>query len=164
MSKVSQQKLLNTLFEIVYGRGFQSQDREDRILLQKAIFLMREVGISCGKYFFVWDHYGPFSPELSDDMKLPVDPDEQDMSFNDATEKVMQQLSELFSSPFEYSQLHWVETIASLKYMKDYMYPTYDDEQLIAELEARKGYLSRHDENQKAMAALNAFMAEYTIC
>lgn len=164
MGRVSQQKLLNTLFETVYSREFRSHEVDDRILLQKAVFLMREVGVSCGKYFFVWDNYGPFSSELSDDMKVTVDPDEENMQFNDRAKAVIKELSELFSSNSEYEQRRWVEAIASLKYMKDYMYPLYDDEKLIAELENRKEYLSLHEENQNAMRALNSFMKKNKIC
>ena len=34
--------------------------------------MLREFGVSCGRYDFVWDHFGPISPDISDDMKKEV--------------------------------------------------------------------------------------------
>lgn len=158
MNKISQQLLLSAVFRKVLNREFQSNSLDDRIILQKIVFFMHEMGISCGNYKFVWDLYGPFSPALSDDMKKKVI-DEQPVIFNQDAEDVMRNLNQVFSESSAYEPRYWIEAIASLLYLKEYIYPSYSNEELIAELETRKTTLQNHQENLKAMNALEKIMA-----
>lgn len=158
MNKISQQQLLSAVFRKVLGREFQANSLNDRIILQKIVFLMHEKGISCGDYRFVWDLYGPFSPALSDDMKKSVT-EEKAVKFNQDAIEVMQNLSQVFSESSAYEPRYWIETIASLLYLKEYIYPSYSNEKLITELENRKSTLRNHQENVKAMNALEKIMA-----
>lgn len=159
MYKISQQKLLSTIFEKVYGREFRKDDLDDRVMLQKAVFLLREFGVSCGKYDFVWDHYGPFSPDLSDDMKKEID-NHDAIEFNDKAEKVMTQLHDIFSKNAEYSIRYWAEAIASFRYLTTHMYPSYSEEQIISQIESlKKDTLNNHDENLRAMYYMKVLFA-----
>lgn len=160
MNKISQPKLLNAVFCNVYGTEFHAEDLDDRVKLQKAVFLMREQGVSCGNYEFVWDQYGPFSAELSDDMKMVVDDiSEQPIEFNQEAKKIMECLKKVFADKAAYSVRYWVEAIASLLYLKRYMYPSYADEKIIEVLEFKKPDLKNHEENIKAMKILNEILA-----
>lgn len=159
VKKVSQQRMLSVIFEKVYGREFRKEDLDDRVMLQKAVFLLREFGVSCGRYDFVWDHFGPFSPDLSDDMKKePVD--NEDVEFTDKAERVMARLNKLFSDPGEYSVRCWAEAIASLRYLMTHMYPLYSEEKTISKLEEMKSEsLSKHSENIRAMKEMKMLFA-----
>mgnify|MGYP000567931186 CR=1 FL=1 len=154
MNRISQANLLNAVFCNVYGTKFRADYIDDRVKLQKAVFLMRESGISCGDYEFVWDHYGPFSAELSDDMKMEVDISEMPIEFNQEAIEIMECLKEAFTCETTYSVRYWAETIASLLYLKRYVYPSYTDEEIIRVLENKKADLNNHDENVKAMNVL----------
>lgn len=158
MNKISQQQLLSAVFRKVLDREFRPNSLDDRIILQKLVFFMHEMGITCGNYKFVWDLYGPFSPSLSDDMKKKID-EEKNVIFNQDAEEVMQNLKQVFFESSNYELRYWVEAIASLLYLKEYMYPSYSNEELIAELETRKTTLQNHQENLKAMNALEKIMA-----
>lgn len=159
MNRISQQKLLNAVFYNVYGTKFRSTNMDDKIMLQKAVFLMRERGVLCGNYEFVWDQYGPFSAELSDDMKMEIeDEDDQTVEFSSDALHIMKCLKKAFASETAYSVRYWAETIASLFYLKQYMYPSYDDEKIIQVLECKKSNLKNHEENVKAMNVLNEIL------
>ena len=160
MNRISQQKLLNEVFRYVYGGEFHSGDIDSRVMLQKAVFLMREKGVSCGNYEFVWDQYGPFSAELSDDMKIEIDmSSEPSVEFNQDAIKIMGCLKDVFSRETEYSVRYWAEAVASLLYLKRYVYPSYTDDELIAKLEGQKKDLRMREENVKAMNVLKEILA-----
>jgi len=162
MNRISQQKLLNAVFSKVYGSEFQSADMDNRVMLQKAVFLMREQGVSCGDYEFVWDQYGPFSAELSDDMKMEIEDadNQQPVKFSLEALTIMERLKKAFSCETAYSVRYWAEAIASLFYLKQYMYPSYDDEKIIQVLETKKrDTLNNHEENVKAMNVLKEILA-----
>ena len=48
MDRISQPRLLNAVFRNVYGMEFHADSMDNRVMLQKAVFLMRERGVSCG--------------------------------------------------------------------------------------------------------------------
>lgn len=160
MNRISQQKLLNAVFGSVYDAEFRPESMDNRVMLQKAVFLMREQGISCGDYEFVWDHFGPFSAELSDDMKMEMeDESTQSVAFSQEAIETMECLRKAFSYETEYSVRYWVEAIASLLYLKKYVYPSYSDEEIIQILENKKQDLRKHEENVKAMNVLKEMLA-----
>lgn len=44
MDRISQPRLLNAVFRNVYGMEFHADSMDNRVMLQKAVFLMRERG------------------------------------------------------------------------------------------------------------------------
>lgn len=160
MNRISQQKLLNAVFYNVYGTKFSSTNMDDKVMLQKAVFLMRERGVLCGDYEFVWDQYGPFSAELSDDMKMEIEDDDnqQPVEFSHEAMAIMERLKKAFACETAYTVRCWAETIASLFYLKQYMYPSYEDDRIIQVLEDKKKNLRNHEENVKAMNVLNEIL------
>lgn len=160
MKKPSQQRLLRAVFLNVFGREFDASSMDDRVMLQKAVFFMHELGVSCGEYTFSWDCYGPFSPDLSDDMKKEVKDDIQ-VKFSQKADGVMEKLKKIFSIQSDYTERYWAETLASLYYLKNYMYPTNTDEAIVQKLEViKRGSLDNHTENCKAINILNGLFAE----
>lgn len=160
MKKPSQQRLLCAVFLNVFGREFDASSMNDRVMLQKAVFFMHELGVSCGDYTFSWDCYGPFSPDLSDDMKKEVKDDIQ-VNFSKKANQVMGKLKNLFGIQSDYNERYWAETLASLYYLKNYMYPTNTDEAIVQKLEVIKsGSLDNHAENCKAVNIINDLFAE----
>lgn len=154
MGKTSQVKLLSIVFSNVYHKEFCSSDLEHRIMLQKAVFIMHEMGLPCGDYRFVWDQFGTFSLDLSDDMKKEIGKDEDDIVLNEDAVNVMEYLQKLFNKESDdYSVREWAEAIASLLYLRKYVYPSYTDEQLIDSLEDKKKYLRNRQLNLEALNA-----------
>lgn len=160
MKKPSQQRLLCAIFLNVFDREFDVSSMDDRVMLQKAVFFMHELGVSCGAYTFSWDCYGPFSPDLSDDMKKEVK-DNIQVNFSEKATRVMEKLKNLFGIQSDYKERYWAEVLASLYYLKNYMYPTNTDEAIVQKLEIIKsGTLGNHTENCKAINILNELFAE----
>lgn len=154
MNTISQQQLLRAVFSKVLDKEFHADSLDDRVILQKTVFFMRELGLSCGNYKFVWDLYGPFSPALSDDMKKKVR-EEKEIVFNQDAEEIMQRLKKVFAKGESYKLRYWIEAVASLHYLKKYVYPSRSDEEVIAVLEReKKDCLCNHQENLRAMNAL----------
>lgn len=160
MKRPSQQKILHDIFFNVFEREFNANSMDDRVMLQKVVFFMHELGVYCGDYTFSWDCYGPFSPDLSDDMKKEIKEDIK-VDFSEKSNKVMDDLKNMFNINSEYLKRYWVETLASLYYLKNYMYPTSTDNEIIQYLEDIKGkYLNKHSDNCKAINVLNNLFAE----
>lgn len=72
--------LLKPVFESVFDREFQQTSFEDRLEMQKTIYLLQNLGISVGNYNFLWYKHGPYSQTLQNDIlrlqsaeKIPVD-------------------------------------------------------------------------------------------
>lgn len=160
MKRIPQQSILRAVFARVYGREFQAEVMDDRVMMQKAVFLLREFGVSCGPYDFVWDYYGPFSPDLSDDMKMEVSDDIPFIEFDSKAERVMNSLAEIFSENMRYSERYWAEAIASFRYLMAYMYPSCSEEEVIDKLETIKiDTLKDHEENIRAMKSMKKLFA-----
>lgn len=160
MKKPSQQRLLYAIFNNVFSQEFDASSIDDRVMLQKAVFLMHELGVACGDYTFSWDCYGPFSPDLSDDMKRMVE-DDIPVKFSKKAIQVMKRLREIFGIHSEYEKRYWTEAIASLYYLKKYMYPTSTNDNVVLELEnLKRYYLNNHTENIKALEAAEILFSE----
>lgn len=160
MKKIPQQSVLKAVFARVYGREFQATVMDDRVMMQKAVFLLREFGVSCGPYDFVWDYYGPFSPDLSDDMKMETPDGIPSIEFDSKAIRVMDLLAEVFSEYKKYSPRYWAEAVASFRYCMAYMYPSCSEEEVISKLEAIKtGSLKDHEENIRAMKSMKKLFA-----
>lgn len=160
MKKIPRQCILRAVFARVYGREFKATVMDDRVMMQKVVFLLREFGVSCGPYDFVWDHYGPFSPDLSDDMKMETPDGISPIEFDSKAERVMGMLAEIFSENKEYSARYWAEAIASFRYLMAYMYPSCSEEEVIGKLEAIKtDTLKDHEENIRAMKSMKKLFA-----
>ena len=155
MKRIPQQSVLRAVFARVYGREFQATVMDDRVMMQKAVFLLREFGVSCGPYDFVWDYYGPFSPDLSDDMKMEAPDGIPLIEFDSKAERVMNSLAKVFSENKKYSPRYWAETVASFRYLMAYMYPSCTEEEIIDKLESIKtDHLKDHEENVRAMKSM----------
>lgn len=160
MNRIPQQSILRAVFARVYGREFQAAVMDDRVMMQKAVFLLREFGVSCGPYDFVWDYYGPFSPDLSDDMKREAPDGVPDIEFDNKAKRVMVLLSEVFSENLKYSPRYWAEAVASIRYLMVYMYPSCSEEEIIDKLEEIKtDSLRDREENIRAMNSTKKLFA-----
>ena len=86
--------------------------------------------------------------------------EEKPVIFNQNAEEAMEKLNKVLKKYKSYEPRYWIEAIAFLFYLKEYMYPSYSNEEVIAELEMRKKEtLNNHDENLRAMNALEEIFA-----
>ena len=58
---------LKAIYEKIYSSSFTYEDFENRKKLQKAVYLLENMGVAVGDYSFSWDSYGPYSLSLDDE-------------------------------------------------------------------------------------------------
>ncbi len=156
MGASSKGALLCAIYKEVYGTFFDVKNFDQRIMLQKAVYLMGEMGVSCGDYRFFWDKRGPFSIDLSYDMReTSNEADIEECRFSKRGRKVIENLRNMVESKKNYDTRSWVEALASIRYLKMVMYPNVDDSIILNKLEILKPYLSDSEENGKALRTIN---------
>ena len=56
------------IFKKIYGSDFDYGNFEHRLEMQKAVYLLQDMGVPVGDYGFRWYQHGPYSQSLQDDM------------------------------------------------------------------------------------------------
>lgn len=144
-------RYLLPLYKNLYDKDFDYSNFDQRMEMQKAIYLLQDMGVPVGDYGFRWYLHGPFSQDLHDDMyfendrvgrTLPVLSDEYDESIH--------KLYEIIHSDKRgsYSITNWVECLASLHYLSENVTSfNSTTETVVSELEKRKKHLDQHATN-----------------
>ena len=60
--------LLKPVFKSIFNKEFNASEFEDRLEMQKAVYLLQNMGISVGDYRFLWYKHGPYSQTLQNDI------------------------------------------------------------------------------------------------
>ena len=145
--------LLKAIYWKVYDENFAYDNFDSRKKLQKAVYLLENMGVDIGDYSFVWDSYGPYSLGLDCEASQLDDKGAQEFTFSKFAEECFGRLRDILSQKNKYSCVAWVECIASLHYLKNVLRFGQDD--IINELMKRKPYLSSKDANYQAMEIVN---------
>ena len=58
------------VYKMLYGRNFHYGNFDQRLEMQKAVYLLQDMGVPIGDYGFRWYQHGPYSQNLQDDMYL----------------------------------------------------------------------------------------------
>jgi uncharacterized protein YwgA len=141
--------LLKAIYEKVYDATFSYGSFDDRKKLQKAIYLLENMGVDIGDYSFVWDSYGPYSLSLDCEASQLDDADVPEFSFSQFAEDCFSKLKDILKQDVKYDCVAWIECIASLHYLKNVL--RYGEDNVISELVQRKPYLSDGKANSKAL-------------
>lgn len=145
-------QVLKELYRKVYDEPFDYNKLDNRIKLQKAVYLLENIGVHVGDYSFSWNTYGPYSLELDRDAYICNANKEQEVKFSDYAEKGLKKIKSYAGQNGEYSCVYWMECIASLLYLKKVF--RYKESNLILELQIRKSYLSDEMTNKRALSIL----------
>lgn len=129
---------------------------DDRIRVQKAIYLMNELGVSCGDYPFIWYLHGPYSYAL-DVVVRSINATEvdgySDLDFDERTSSAIEHVKELLkpSNHGSYDTVYfWPEALGSLHYLMTYTMQRATKEQIIDRLMAAKPHLDNRKLNEEA--------------
>ncbi len=147
---------LSAIYEKIYGCPFSYDSFEDRKKLQKAIYLLENMGVNVGDYSFSWDSYGPYS------LGLDCEASQLDgivsiahtRTFSRFAEDSFKRLKEIAETESGYDTSYWMECIASLHYLRNVF--RVDEDSAIAELVRRKPYLSDNKANERALQIASA--------
>jgi uncharacterized protein YwgA len=106
------------------GLSFQVETFEDRLIMQKAIYLAQAAGVNLG-YFYHWYLHGPYSPSLTRDefaiaMGISTDPDEsRGWKLDDASSQRLKRLQGLFAGQKRRDLARKLELLASVHFLID---------------------------------------------
>lgn len=148
--------LLKPVFRSIFGREFRSDAFEDRLEMQKAVYLLQNMGISVGDYRFMWYKHGPYSQTLQNDILNWHGVDDININFSaDAKKEIETLKNAIFKEGLEYSECQWVECLGSLHYIKENLLPSSaEDETILNVLKEKKPHLNNNKDNKIALQTL----------
>ena len=156
-------RYLLPVYAYIFDEPFNYSSFAKRLKMQKAIYLLQEMGVPVGDYGFTWYKHGPYSQRLLDDAYCAIDNGTAlnlDILTSD-NRRAINQLKDILTAPSaQYSISDWCECIASIHYLRQKMLPrSCSDEQVISSLERRKPHLNDHHANMKALGFVNYLFA-----
>lgn len=150
--------ILREIYKETNQYDFDYASKDDRVILQKTVYLLMNMGIYVGDYSFEWGKYGPYSLALDiDAFKYGSVDSKEGVLFSEIALAKMRKIGEYIKEGQEkykdYSRRYWLESIASLHYLK-YILRVKDSE-ILTELQIRKDYLSNAVANVRALQIAN---------
>lgn len=107
------------------GLPFKIEFFQDRLIMQKAVYLAQAAGINLG-YFYHWYLHGPYSPSLTQDeyaiaMDISADMDEsQGWTLDNVSLKRLEEIKPLFAEKEDRNKLALkLELLASVHFLID---------------------------------------------
>lgn len=155
-------RYLRPIYKMLYDQDFEYTDFDNRMQMQKAVYLLLDMGVPMGDYDFRWYKHGPYSQELHEDMFHENIRSGRPIQLHQEFEEKIGKLRELIrdSNKKNYSTAHWMECLASMHYLKENkMDFDADRAAVVAELERRKPHLDQHDVNEYAYDRIEEFFA-----
>lgn len=150
--------LLVSIYADIYNKNPEQvidyTEFDERLNIQKTVYLLQEMGVNFGNYDFTWYNHGPYSQSLQNDAFKAWERQTNPIPFN-FSDYVGKQVSAfrtfIKQKPAKYTQSQWLEAIASLHYMLVHEAAGYSDEYLLRELTVRKPHLNNKPGNTKAL-------------
>lgn len=146
-------RYLLPIYKMLYDKEFSYSDCDQRMEMQKGIYLLQGMGVPVGDYGFRWYLHGPYSQDLQDDMYYEDGKPTAELSLSgENADSIMHLHSIIHSSERgDYSVSNWVECLASLHYLRDNMLDVSTSAtEVVSELEKRKEHLNNHSANLSA--------------
>lgn len=146
-------KYLLPVYKELYDRDFSYANFDQRMEMQKAIYLLQDMGVPVGNYGFRWYRHGPYSQSLQDDMHYEDGRHCTTLSLSKEYAESIDSLHRVIHAVERghYSISHWVECLASLHYLRENLLSfNATDEDVICELESRKPHLNDRNINVAA--------------
>lgn len=141
------------VYKILFDEDFDYQEFDNRMKMQKSVYLLTEMGVPVGNYGFRWYLHGPYSQDLHDDMYYENGRPVSDIKIFQDYDKRIDKLRAVIHSDKKgtYSVSNWMECVASIRYIRDNVLP-FDAamEDVLAELSKRKKHLSQKTVNETA--------------
>lgn len=146
--------VLQGVYNEVFGRSMDYNSFDDRLNIQKTIYILQKMGLDFNEYGYSWYKHGPYSQSVQDDAYQTLHINSNDYTF-EFTEVAKNSLSLLKSfierNPGAYSNSAWLEAIASLHYLRTYFFPGDNDITLVENLKERKPHLNDEASNLLAI-------------
>lgn len=153
-------KYLLPIYKAVFDEEFNYGDFDKRMKMQKAVYLLEQMGLGIGNYGYIWYKYGPYSQELQDDMYHQSEMNKATLQFSSEAKSGIEMLRKMLNkkenADIKYDIPRWIECIASLYYLKKNVLPSNAQKsQILQELKHRKNYLTDDAANEVAYQCAN---------
>lgn len=146
-------RYLLPVYKLLYERDFSYSDFDQRMEMQKAVYLLQDMGVPIGDYGFRWYLHGPYSQSLQDDMHYESGRPVTTLTLSKEYSENIARLHDVIHSKerMNYSVSSWVGCLASLHYLRENLL-CFDasEEDVVHELEKRKPHLKEHRTNISA--------------
>lgn len=109
--------ILREIYRNIFDEEFNYAKMDNRIKLQKTVYLMDKMGISVGDYNFRLHEHGPYSLKLDIDSQEKFDSGE--LKFSTSTQKSFAQVRNIVEQAENYSPEKWLECVTTLHYLKE---------------------------------------------
>lgn len=152
-------KFLLPVYKKVFGQSFSYSRFDDRLQMQKMVYLLQEEGVNIGHYGFDWYKHGPYSQVLLDDMYIEDGNECIKLNYTSHVESCIERLKEIFNdceAQKTYGMKNWTECLASIHFLKNKeMGSNASEYDIISELKKRKPHLNDDILNRKAYTLIN---------
>jgi len=153
-------KFLLPVYEKVFDQQFSYGNFEDRLKMQKMVYLLQEEGVDIGHYGFDWYKHGPYSQALLDDMYMESGSNFIRLNYTPGAEKGIKNLKDIFNdveANSKYGIKNWTECLASIHFLRNKeMGSNVSKEEIIQVLVERKPHLDNDTLNEKAYNLLDS--------
>lgn len=147
-------KFLLPVYKKVFDQPFSYGNFEDRLKMQKMVYLLQEEGVDIGHYGFDWYKHGPYSQVLLDDMYMENGSACIQLNYTPEAEKRIENLKKIFNdseAQEKYGMKNWTECLASIHFLKNKeMGSSTSEEEVLQVLTKRKPHLNNDALNKKA--------------
>jgi uncharacterized protein YwgA len=147
-------KFLLPVYKKVFDQPFSYGNFDDRLKMQKLVYLLQEEGVNIGHYGFDWYKHGPYSQVLLDDMYIVDGTTSITLNYSPDTENRIVELKNIFhdeEAKVNYGMKNWTECLASIHFLKKkIMGSNASEDDIIRELKNRKPHLNNNNLNKKA--------------
>ena len=143
-------RYLLPVYKKIYNRDFHYSNFDQRMEMQKAIYLLQDMGVPVGDYGFRWYQHGPYSQILQDDMYYENGRSYAALTLPKEYADSISCLYDVVHSQYrnKYTIAHWVECLASLHYLRENVLSyNASENEVVDALEKRKAHLKDHDTN-----------------
>ncbi len=145
------------------GLPFKINIFQDRLIMQKSVYLAQTAGVNLG-YYYHWYLYGPYSPSLTRDeyaiaTDISVGLDESEgWNLDDKSSQRLERIRDIFAEPDRNKLAKKLELLASVHFLIDRRQVSkVDTSRIIATLKQfNKDYFSEEDV-QKALGELKTY-------
>ena len=155
-------RYLIPLYETLFDSAFSYSEFNNRMKMQKAIYLLQDMGVPVGDYGFRWYIHGPYSQSLQDDMFYEDGKPTSTIALSDESARSVQRLHDVIHSASRgtYSTSQWLECLASIRYLKEnILRRSASEEDVVAELVTRKPHLSDGKVNHAAYCLIEGLFS-----
>lgn len=150
------------VYKKLYNEDFNFYDFNMRMKMQKAVYLLQELGVPVGDYRYRWYLHGPYSQKLQDDMYDERENSAEEFSDSDEYAGMVEKLGKLFASEEKgsYSLADWAECLGSMYYLSKRVLPSgAGEDEVLSKLKAEKPHLKDDAANTAAHKLLKELFA-----